>query len=127
MDNFTVNINCVVLSANIPLNKQFILSLDNNEYIPPNFKLDIKSLEQLDKTIIEYLKQHIFVNELELLPQLINLHSRYLTKEDDALNVIYGFVVTNTTNINNAYWLEFSITDEKPYSNLVLEVIQKLQ
>ena len=45
------------------------------------------------------------MNDLELLPQLININSKVLSKDAQELNIIYSSVVNHTININNANWL----------------------
>lgn len=127
MSNYKIKINCVVLSTDIPLNKQYVLSLNNEDLVLPHLMLDQTILDNLVGSLIKYLKEFVFVNDLELLPQLINIHSPFIQSEDNTLNFVYGFVINHTLNINNAYWIPFNLMEEKPYSNLILEVIQKLQ
>jgi hypothetical protein len=121
---YKIIIHPIVLTTQIELNKQYVLSGSDKEWKPITFNLDESILEDINYKIIEKMKTYIFVNELELLPQLINI-KKSIT-EDNAVDIIYGFVVGFTNNINNCFWLEFNVLEEKEYSNLILEVIQKL-
>jgi hypothetical protein len=126
MANFNVVINCVVLGTNISSRKQYILSASPDTFQPLQFQLEPSQLESLEQNIIAFLKQHIWVDDLELLPQIINIHSKYLDTPG-SLNIIYASVVNHTPSINNAHWIEFNLLAEQPYSTFILEVIQKLQ
>jgi hypothetical protein len=119
---FKVNIKTVVISTQIELNKKYLLSQNEKVWQPITFDLNIDMLSNLEKNIIDRLKQYIFVNELELLPQLINI----ALNENNELDIIYGFLVNYTQSLNNCFWVEFNLAAELSYSNLILEVIQKL-
>jgi hypothetical protein len=119
---FKVNIKTVVISTQIELNKKYLLSQNEKVWQPITFDLNIDMLSNLEKNIIDQLKQYVFVNELELLPQLINV----ALNENNELDIIYGFLVNYTQSLNNCFWVEFNLAAELSYSNLILEVIQKL-
>jgi hypothetical protein len=121
---FNINIKTVVLTTKINLNKKYVLSATEKDWTPISFTLDHNMLDNLKQNIIETMRQFIFVNELELLPQLINIKRN--EENENSIDVIYGFVVNYTESLNNCFWVEFNITEEKPYSNLILEVIQNL-
>lgn len=126
--NFIVKINCVVLSTQIDLNRKFILSTNPERIELPTITVDKEFLIDIEKNIVGFLKQYLFVNDLELLPQIINLHSTAIESEDNILNVIYGFIVGYTNNIDNdkCHWIEFDYLEPIPYSSLIFEVTQKL-
>lgn len=124
---FNVKINCVVFSTNINLNKRYLLSLDSNQIILPSFGLLSEHLENTEYKIVEFLKQFVFVNELELLPQLININSKSLSDNESDLNIVYGFIINHTNSINNSHWLEFELLKEQKYSSILFEVMQKLR
>jgi hypothetical protein len=126
---FKVNINAVVFATDIPNNKKYILSTKDTDLEFPHLILDIDKLSSLNSVLVNYLKQYVFVSDLELLPQIINLHSSDIKNEDQTptLNVIYGFIVNYTNSINNCYWIEFDYLKPIQYSNLIFEVIQKLK
>ena len=84
-------------------------------------------LAEIESSLMSFLKQYIFVNDLELMPQLININSPILSKNSDDLNIVYGFIVPYTESINNGYWVEFQILQEQKYSPLLFEVMQKLR
>ncbi|MFM7795448.1 MAG: hypothetical protein ACKO7N_01650 [Candidatus Nitrosotenuis sp.] len=129
MNNFKVNLNCIVFSTNITLNQRLVLSLDKEKIIFPSLYLNSDNLNHLDDTLIQFLKQYVFVSDLELLPQLISLDNSILNNDPNnaTLNVVYGFIVNHTNSLNNAFWVEFQLLKEQPYSNLLFEVIQKLR
>jgi len=124
---FNVKINCVVFSTNINLNKRYLLSLDSNQIILPSFGLLSEHLENTEYKIIEFLKQFVFVNELELLPQLININSKSLSDNENDLTIVSGFIIIHTNSINNSHWLEFEFLKEQKYSSMLFEVMQKLR
>ena len=124
---FNVNLNCVVFSTNISLNKRLIFSLDPQQIVLPSLPLSTEVLDNVQGSLIKFLKQYIFINDLELLPQLIYIHSPVLSKDDSSLNIIYGFLVPYTLSINNGFWVEFQLLQEQTYSQLIFEVMQKLR
>jgi hypothetical protein len=128
-DTFEIKLNCVVLTTNIPLNKKYVLSLDKDNIIIPSLNLtkELLSNDKLDSQIIEFLKQYIFVSDLELFPQLISLHSSHLNSTEVSLNTIYGFLVNYTNSLNNCYWVEFDYLQPVDCMPLLIEVIQRLK
>jgi hypothetical protein len=125
---FNINIHCVVFGVNAVLNKRCVLSIDNKEIVFPKFILDNNSLLNINESIIKFLKQYIFVNDLELLPQIINLNHSCLNKETNTLNIVYGFIVNYTSSIDTSkvYWIDFDILKEQPMSLVLIETMQKL-
>ncbi|NDC71876.1 MAG: hypothetical protein EBZ62_00275 [Sphingobacteriia bacterium] len=108
------------------------MSTQNEEIVFPSFGLTIENVTDLDNHIIKFLKEYIFVSDLELSPQLITLNSIHMIKnnieeEKNQLNTVYGFIVNHTNSINNCYWTYFDYTQPMTYSNLLFEVIQKLK
>lgn len=127
MNEFKVNIHCVVFSTNITANKRYVLSLTTDNITLPSLHVTKELLSNLENNIVNYLKSHVYVSDLELLPQIITLNSDQIESDNNTLNVVYGFVVNYTESINNAYWIEFDYFKTIPYSHLLFEVIQKLQ
>lgn len=126
-NNFELKINCVVLSTNKELTKRFVLSLDEKEIKFPSFYVNKNMLNNLNQHIIDFLKIYIFVSDFELMPQLINLNSLDIEKNNEnCLNLVYGFVVQFTQSIDNCHWVEFNYFDPNKYLNLLAEVTQKL-
>lgn len=127
-NKYTINIQCVVLSTDIANNKQFVLSLSKDQIEFPSFQCDSNFLNDTEEYLIQYLKQYIFVSDIELLPQLINLDTKYISNNDDTINIIYGFITTKTSSIgSDANWFEFDYQQPNPYSNILFEVTQKLK
>lgn len=124
---FNVKINCVIIGTDIPNNIQYILSTNKTDIVFPCLELNAIHKENIDLYITDFLKQYIFVSELELMPQIISLHSKDLQCSKNDLNVVYGFVVKHTININDVYWIPFDYSQTNQYSNLIFEVIQKLK
>lgn len=127
-NKYNINIHCVVLSTDIPNNKQFVLSLSNNAIEFPSFACNNDFLNNPEEYLIQHLKQYIFVNDIELWSQIINIDHKYISSSDDTVNIIYGFITTKTSSIGNgACWFEFSYQEPNPYSNILFEVTQKLK
>lgn len=126
-EQFKVKISFVIFGTNIEINKKYVLSLEEKDIIFPYIELSKEYLSNLDEKIVESVKKYVYVNDLELLPQLITLNNVDLPQEDNTINVVYGFVINVTPNINNVYWYEFDFLQPNKYTNLLLEVIQKLR
>jgi len=90
---FEINISCVVFGVNPGLNKRCILSIKSEDIELPNFKLSIDQASNINQSIIDFLRQYIFVNELELLPQIININSSKLKTEDHILQTIAKTII----------------------------------
>ena len=133
MENFTVKLYCVLLATNIAQSKQYILSSAKNEIEIPYLQLTKDVLADLDKNLISFMKDLIFTNDLELMPQLISLHENDIstdsTTKENTINVVYGFLVKHTDNINmeKVFWQEFNYVNPNKYSNLIMKVIQNLR
>lgn len=127
-NQYTISINCVVLSTDITNNKQFVLSLSKDSIEFPNFLCDNDFLDNQEIYLSKFLKKYIFVNEAELMPQLICIDSKYISDNKDRINLVYGFVTSKTTSISDdVNWFEFSYQEPNPYSNILFEVTQKLK
>lgn len=128
MQTYKINLNLVILSIDKERGRQYILSKKSDSIVLPSIFLDNSIRDQnLDHYIIKHLQKLIFTNELELIPQLINLHSKNLPEDPNTLNTVYGFVVNYTEQINDAFWIEFTYTNPTEHSLLIFEVIQKLR
>jgi hypothetical protein len=127
-NKYNIYINCVVLSTDIPDNKQFVLSTSENSIEFPNFACNNDFLNSPEIYLANFLKEYIFVNDAELLPQLVSIDTKYISDNNDRVDMIYGFVTTKTNSISkNANWFEFSYQQPNPYSNILFEVTQKLK
>lgn len=120
---YKVNIKCIVLTVKPEIDKRYILSIDQNDWIPPEIPLNNEILLDADTEVVKKMKEFIFTSDLELMPQLISIKQGM---KDTDIDIIYGFIISYTTSLNNCVWLEFDLTQEKPYSQLILEVAQKL-
>lgn len=127
--NFTVKINCLVIGTDLKNGKQYILSTDSSDIVFPVFELDNNTKSDIEKSVISYLNNYIVCNELELMPQLITLHSEYFpkTKKKNMINSVYSSVVNKDSQINNSHWIEFDFSEPTIYSNLIFEAIRKLK
>lgn len=119
---FKVNVKAIVISTKIEVNKKYLLSQKEKVWNPIFFDLNEEILSNPQQNIIQKMKQYIFVNELELLPQLINIK----LNDNKELDIIYGFLINYTESLKDCFWVEFNLSEELSYSNLILEVIQKL-
>lgn len=122
VSQFRVNVKSIVITTQIELNKKYLLSQNEKSWEPITFELTEQMLSSLEENIIQTMRKHIYVNELELLPQLINIK----LNDNKEIDIIYGFLVNYTESLNNCFWVEFDLSKELSYSNLILEVIQKL-
>lgn len=127
---YNIIINCVVIGTDIKNNKQYILSLNEQDIQFPSFSMDDDNKKNIEEHIVDYLKTYVAVNELELMPQLISLNHSNLSgdsKKKKDINVVYSSLVNYGPNINNCYWIEFDFLNHNKYINLLFEVIQKLK
>jgi hypothetical protein len=127
LSKFNIKLYLIVLGVDKQNGKRYVLSLDNNKIIPPTISLTKDILDNLQTNIVKYIQEFVFTNELELIPQLISLHSSNMETIDGELNTIYGFVIDKTDQINNSNWIEFSYTNPTEYSLVIFETIQNLK
>lgn len=126
--NFEVKINLVVLSTDLPTNKKYILSLSPDEIILPTLSPSKKDTININKYVIDYLQSlKVSSHNIILVPQIISLDSKYIDSNMETLNPVFGFVVDYFPNIIDSYWNEFDYTIPNKYSNLIVEVVQKIQ
>jgi hypothetical protein len=121
---FNINIKPIILTTRIDINKRYILSASENVWTPILLNVEDNMLDNLEQQIITMLKNFIFVNDLELLPQIISVKPN--KEQPNTIDLIYGFLVNYTESLNNCFWVEFNLDEEKEYSLLILEVIQNL-
>jgi hypothetical protein len=126
--NFEVKINLVVFSTDLPTNKKYILSLSPDEIILPTLSPSKKDTININKYVIDYLQSlKVSSHNIILVPQIISLDSKYIDSNMETLNPVFGFVVDYFPNIVDSYWNEFDYTIPNKYSNLIVEVVQKIQ
>lgn len=125
--NFNIRIYCMILTTDIPNRKQYVLSVSNEEIIPPNFLLESQQKHNIEMSVVSYLKQYIYLSDIELLPQLICLNSKTIESDENTINCIYGFLVNHTNNINNSYWIKFDHETNNQFSPAIFETIQRLR
>lgn len=125
---FDINIHCVVFGVNPSLNKRCILSTKAEDIDLPNFKLSVDQASNINQAIIDFLRQYVFVNELELLPQMININSPTLKTEDSILQTVYGFIIDYKSSIDSSkvQWIDFDPLQEHRLSPVIFETMQKL-
>lgn len=134
-NTFSIKFYFVVLGVDPNNLKQYILL--NNDNSIPSFYLNKDNVNNLEKYSLDFILNLIFVDPVELMPQLINLNSSNIDNKDaNELNLVYGFIVNYTKNIHDSVvWQEFSynksetadghITDS--YRDIIFEVSQKLK
>ena len=126
-NKFFVNANCVVISFENTTNSidsTKILSLDKVNLLFPKIHIHHDNILNINENIINTLKQHIVTNYVYLIPQLITATQLNHT---DSVDLVYGFFVEYTNNINNCHWISMDSIMDSIHYNLVYEVIQKLQ
>lgn len=128
-DKFNVRTNLVILSTDIPKNKKYVLSLDQNNLVLPSFYLDKDNYTNIKESIQKYFQDKLVVSPLELMPSLLFVNPSSLPPqhlEQNTIDLIYGSVIVFNTNIQNIYWQEFDFLLPHPYSNLLFEVVHNL-
>lgn len=125
---FNININCVIFGVNELLNKRCILSTSAEDIIFPKFSLDVDNVKQLNQHIIAFIKNYIFVNDLELMPQMISFNHDVLSTEPLTLETVYGFIVDYNSSIDHTkvHWIDFDPLKEHKLSLVLFDTIQKL-
>lgn len=128
---FNINIHCVIFGVNINLNKKCILSSNKEDIEFPKLNLQPIHINDINHSIIQFLKQFIFINELELIPQIITINNNLLKSTpniEDEINIVYGFIIDYKSSIdtNNVNWIDFDILKEHKYSTVIFETMQKL-
>jgi len=126
-NKYLVRLHLVILAVDKKVGKRYILSLNESEIVFPNVLLDNSNVLDLHSSLINYAQNFVFANQIELIPQLINLHCTNMDILPNELNTIYGFVIDKTEQINNSYWIEFSYTDPQKNSLAIFETIQALK
>lgn len=122
---FKINLKCVILTSQIEKNKKYVLTKTKDKWDPPTLELNSEwDFKNFDQQIIQKIKNLVFVNDLELLPQIISIKPN--TTQDNSLDVLYGFIINYTESLSECDWLEFDLLQEKEYSGTLFEVIQKL-
>lgn len=127
---FDINIHCVVFGVSEPLNKRCILSTNKDDLQLPYFKLEDADKNQINRTITNFLKQFICVNELVLIPQIITLNAKDLNQDTgNILDIVYGFIIDYNSSIDDdkVFWVDFKPMADHKLVSIVLETMQKLR
>jgi len=126
-NKYSIKLFLVILGVDKKNSRRYVLSTNSTDVILPTMDLETKDLENLNHSLIQYVRNFVFTNELELTPQLINLHSTTIDIIPDQLNTVYGFVIDKIDQINNSHWIELSYTLPNKYSLIIFETIQNLR
>lgn len=129
IDKFAFKCYLVLISADIANSKQYVLSTQKDALEIPNLNLKKDNIDNIEQHLISYMRDLIFVSDLELIPQIISINNKNVKKNSSEVCVVYGFVVgfTNSINTPKAHWFEFSYEDYTQYSDMIVEVIRKLK
>lgn len=129
VDRFALKCYLVLISADVTNGKQYILSNKKNILEIPNIYIKEDSIAKVEDYLVSYMKSLIFVSDLELIPQIININNTSINQTKGEINIVYGFVVglTNSINTPEVYWYEFDYQTHTKYSELIAEVIRKLK
>lgn len=127
MNNFGIRIHYIVLSTDIPNNKTYLLSIDKEILKLPSFEANSENINDIEKHLVEHLKNLVFTNEMEMIPQLISFNDSFIpNKVSDVVDVVYCFVLTLTPSLNGCFWKEFNYSEPSEYSNLIFKAIREL-
>lgn len=126
--NFEIKLNLVVLATDLPTNKKYILSLSPDEIILPVLHPSKTDVLNINNYVVDYLQSlKVSSHNIVLVPQIVCLDSKYIDSDTTTLNPVFGFVVDYNIDIVNSYWNEFDYVIPNKYSNLIVEVVQKIQ
>lgn len=126
--NFAIKLNLVVLATDLPTNKKYILSLSPDEIILPVLHPSKTDVLNINNYVVDYLQSlKVSSHNIVLVPQIVCLDSKYIDSDTTTLNPVFGFVVDYNIDIVNSYWNEFDYAIPNKYSNLIVEVVQKIQ
>lgn len=128
MSKFNINIHCIVFGVNELLNKRCVLSTNKEEMLFPFLALNSDGKANINNSIISFLKEFIFINELALIPQIINLNSSILNNDKDTIDMVFGFIIDYNSSIDNSkvFWIDFDPMIENKFSPVIFETIQRL-
>lgn len=127
-----VRILCVVLSADLAQNRRLFLSTSKTDTVLPQFYIESNQVEDVRSLIIEYMKNFLAVNPIDLMPTIISVNPSSIPihiKEEKTLDIVYGILTPydpKVVNDEKVVWQEFSLVMPSPYSNLIFEVLQNL-
>ncbi len=125
-DTFKIKLSFVVLTTDIPQNKQYVLSLNKEKIELPSFYVTKENVENINDNIIKYLRELVFVDKLELMPQIISLNEKQLPLlESDTINVVYGSIIRFSPSLNNCYWKSFNYFTPNDYNDVILKTVQR--
>jgi hypothetical protein len=127
-DKFFIILNCIVLGVDKSKGFQYIL-LDKDNKIP-KILLDYKNYKtNINELYINKIKELIYVSDLELMPQIISFNTDLIPCEETTINVVYASVIAYTESIHDelALWKEFKFDETNDYSELIVDVIQKIK
>lgn len=125
--SYRVKVYFIVLTTDIPQNKQYILSLNKGEIELPSFYVDDSNASKINDSAIEYLQSLILLDKFQLMPQLISLNETTLPDtEPNTLCVVYGSVTKFSPSLNNCYWYEFNYFMPNNYNDAIIKTVQKL-
>lgn len=125
--SYKVRIHFIILTTDIPQNKQYILSLNKDSIELPSIYVDESNDKQINDSALEYLQKLVLLDKFQLMPQLISLNETTLPNvESDTLNVVYGSVTKFSPSLNNCYWYEFNYFMPNNYNDAIIKTVQKL-
>lgn len=124
-------INMVIFAADIPNNKKYVLSTKPDKLIFPNFPVDEENKNTILETIGVFIREnYLLVNDFELMPKFIRLHSDFISKTKDELQIVYSSLVeySSQRNENNCSWIEFDMMDheDQEQAELLINCIRSI-
>jgi hypothetical protein len=131
-DLFYIRANCVIFSVNLENNKRYIFSLDSDNIVLPYLTINSTNINHINLSIINSLKNYILDDTFNAMnigiqPQIINAHCSEIASEDNVMNLIFGMLVDQYTNIRNSFWIDFEVLKSTKYHNLFFDVIRNLR
>jgi hypothetical protein len=120
----------VAIGTNLSTEKAFVLSLSETELVFPTLQIDNTNIDDIDKCVTQQMQRYLMTNELELVPQIINLNRKDLSKstKKNTLDIVYAFLIKEGVRNFDSYWLAINFADmDSKYAPLLFEVIQKIK
>lgn len=130
MSKLKHNVNLIFFTTDEENNKQYVLSTNKDQIEIPYLTLNEETKKDVENTVGEYIRQNLlFLNDIELMSQLISLNEEILSEDPETVSSVYGFVIPKETQINKdvVEWFEFNLYDENnKYASLFIDVIRSL-
>lgn len=123
-----ISANIVVFSSNGK--NRYVLSTSPDFVRLPSLSVTEENKSKIEFAICDMLREkYIIASDLELVPQLIQLHSDFVSNKPEDVSMIYASVVNHSVQKSDrCYWLVFDALgdDNREQSELLMNCIRRL-